>query len=63
MITINKPVSCDVISEYPCEVALDYRGLSTDTKPESAPNGSTFFEIDTGNVFGFDKGSGTWIAW
>ena len=39
---------------------LDYRGLSTDTKPTDAPNGSTFFEIDTGNAYMFNAAIGTW---
>lgn len=40
----------------------DYRGLSTDTKPEKAPNGSTFIEMDTGEAFFFDADSEQWRA-
>ena len=32
----------------------DYRGLSTDTKPEIAGNGALFLEEDTGNFYYFD---------
>ena len=40
----------------------DLRGLSTDTKPTGAevPNGSTFVEMDTGDVFMFDKTNTVW---
>ena len=37
----------------------DIRGLSTDTKP-TAPNGSTFIEMDTGKGFLFDAENGLW---
>lgn len=62
MITINR---CNSQSpcEYTCEEALDYRGKYTDEKPKCASNGSTFVEIDTGNVFCFDAETRTWIAW
>lgn len=40
----------------------DLRGLSSDTKPthDQVPNGSTFVEMDTGNVFIYDKANKTW---
>ncbi|MBQ6840420.1 MAG: hypothetical protein IJO45_06975 [Oscillospiraceae bacterium] len=40
----------------------DLRGLSTDTKPtgDEVPNGSTFLEMDTGNVYAFDKANTQW---
>ena len=42
--------------------AIEYRGLSTDTKPvEYVPNGSVFFEMDTSKVFMFDKDRGEWL--
>ena len=41
---------------------FDYRGLSSDTKPtDGVPNGSTFFEMDTGNFFMFNGASTTWV--
>lgn len=40
----------------------EYRGLSTDTKPEAAYNGSTFVEIDTGAVYYYDADSETWVT-
>lgn len=40
---------------------VEYRGLSTDTKPtENVVNGSSFIEIDTGKVYLFDADGGTW---
>lgn len=40
-----------------------YFGLSTDTKPDKdIINGSTFYCIDTGEVFMYDEENGTWIA-
>ena len=43
-------------------VVEDYRGVSGDTKPVllANRNGSTFYEIDTGNVFMYDGGSLAW---
>lgn len=40
---------------------MHYRGLSSDTKPTSPPNGSDFLEIDTGKVWYFDEDSGDWL--
>lgn len=42
----------------------DFVGLSTDTKPteSTVPNGATFIEMDTGNVYMFDKQNNTWRA-
>lgn len=41
----------------------DLRGLSTDTKPVNnlIGNGSTYFEMDTGDVFIYDEQHKTWI--
>ena len=40
---------------------VEYRGLSTDTKPTAdVINGSSFIEIDTGKVFLFDAAGETW---
>ncbi|MBR5823739.1 MAG: hypothetical protein IKY67_06320 [Paludibacteraceae bacterium] len=37
-------------------------GLSTDEKPtENVPNGSMFYELDTGKVYAFDKQNEIWI--
>ena len=39
-----------------------YRGLSTDEKPTvHVPNGSTFYEFDTVEVYVFDKDNERWI--
>ncbi len=40
----------------------DYRGKSTDEKPaRCVPNGSTFYEMDTGKLYMFDVDTGTWL--
>ena len=41
---------------------IEAAGLSTDEKPTSkVATGSTFLEVDTGDVFAFDEASQTWI--
>ena len=44
-------------------VQENYEGKSTDTKPvlTASRNGSTFFEIDTGNSYKFDGDTLTWL--
>lgn len=39
----------------------DLKGLSTDTKPLDAPNGSTFLEMNTGDVYMFNEAAKTWV--
>lgn len=40
----------------------DIRGKSTDEKPvKGVPNGSSFFEMDTGDVYMLDGDTGTWV--
>ena len=39
----------------------DVRGLSTDTKPMNLTNGSTFLEMNTGDVYIFNKAGNAWI--
>lgn len=43
-------------------VCWDLRGLSTDTKPtdDYIPNGSSFLEMDTGDVYFWDKAGSQW---
>lgn len=43
-----------------CGIRL-YVGLSTDDKPMNATNASRFFEMDTKEIFVFDKENLTWI--
>lgn len=42
------------------EPGWELKGLSSESKPLDAPNGSTFIEMDTGNVYMFDATGGTW---
>lgn len=59
MVTLNKPTTEDT---------LDFDGLSTDTKPTGyydglkITNGSTFFAMDTQEVFFYDEGTDSWLA-
>lgn len=46
--------------ELTVHAALDLRGLSSNPKPTDAPNGSTFWEMDTGKIFAFDKENNLW---
>lgn len=42
--------------------SAELKGLSTDTKPtDGIPNGSTFYEINTQDVYMFDEENQTWI--
>lgn len=47
---------------------LPFKGLSTDTKPTvkydslKITNGSTFFEMDTQDVYFYDGATDTWLA-
>lgn len=49
------------VGETDTQRVAEYRGLSTDTKPETAINGSVFIEIDTGDVFIFDADGEQWV--
>lgn len=42
------------------EPGWELKGLSSESKPLDAPNGSTFLEMDTGSVYMFDATNGTW---
>ena len=42
-------------------VVNEYYGLSTDTKPVDAPNGSVFYEIDTSSEYLYDKENDEWL--
>ena len=39
----------------------EFYGLSTDTKPVIAPNASTFYEMDTGDLYLFDATNTQWL--
>ena len=51
---------------YSNETAMSLFGLSTDTKPIDKykntilPNGSTYYEIDTGKLFMYDAQNQQW---
>ena len=60
MLTVTSPQT--VVQE------LGFKGKSTDTKPthywngQAIPNASTFYEIDTGNIYMYDADTKAWIA-
>lgn len=39
----------------------EFRGLSTDEKPDNAVNGSAFIEIDTGKIYFYNADDEVWI--
>ena len=41
---------------------VEYRGLSTDTKPAAPANGSKFHAMDTGVDYYYDADSENWIT-
>lgn len=54
-----------VIRQNRKDILVDIRGLSTDEKPTEAynkdiDNGSTFMEIDTGDIYFYDKENNEW---
>lgn len=42
-------------------ITNEYYGISTDQKPKSPPNASTFYEIDTGELYMYDAESKKWV--
>ena len=40
---------------------VELAGLSTDTKPTGFATGSSFFEVDTSDVYFYDEAGKTWI--
>lgn len=40
-----------------------FYGLSTDTKPDDAPNGSIYVEMDTSKIYTFDAENKDWNEW
>lgn len=46
----------------PTNMANEYSGLSTDTKPtDGVYQGSIFVEVDTGDVYFFDADGAQWV--
>ena len=41
--------------------SMEYRGLSTDSKPTDAPNGAAFLEMDTGDVYLYNADGPAWV--
>lgn len=42
-------------------MVMHYRGMSTDTKPDGVPNGSDFFEMDSGKTWYYDADGEEWL--
>ena len=45
----------------PTNMAEEWTGLSTDTKPATAYQGSIFVEVDTGKVYFYNEASSAWV--
>lgn len=58
MITIYK--NRNVLSATTGNNEYELKGLSTDEKPITFENGTTFIEIDTGKIYMFDAVSKQW---
>ena len=63
MVTVYKNRNVEALSGE--RLQLEFRGLSTDTKPltfenKDVQNGAVFIEIDTGKIFLFDLSSKEW---
>ena len=54
-----------MITMKPGNYINEYCGLSSDEKPIDAlvPNASLFLEIDTGDLYLFDRENGEWLLW
>lgn len=61
-------ITYDVNKQIGNEAELAFKGLSTDTKPTvthdgySIMNGSTFFEMDSQDVYFYDGTNDAWLA-
>lgn len=60
-------VTLDKMGGQNINKSAEFVGLSTDTKPldtdmADIPNGSSFFEIDTKNVYFFNKETNSWLG-
>lgn len=51
-----------MITYIPMNPHHQYVGLSTDSKPMNLDNGATFLEMDTGEIYFFDKENNMWRA-
>jgi hypothetical protein len=40
-----------------------YVGLSTDSKPTDAPNGSIYLEMNTGKIYFYNAAGEAWVEW
>lgn len=61
-VTIDNPVKSRLAGANVKAVAT-YYGLSTDTKPAKANNGSAFVEMNTGKLYFFNAAGGAWVEW
>ena len=50
------------VTMIPLSFYNEYRGKSTDQKPvDNVPNGSTFYEFDTVELYVFDADNKVWV--
>lgn len=61
-------ISYSVKAQLKDTAEFAFKGLSTDSKPtdvfigKNIGNGSTFFEMDTQEVYFYDGGTNSWLA-
>ena len=63
MVRILEAEPIAVFPEATGKTLIEAAGLSTDTKPTSSDyaTGSSFFEVDTGDVYLWDESSESWL--
>lgn len=62
MITVE-PIGDPALCKDKTVIPRSYYGKAKDEKPADVANGSTFLEIDTGNIFCFDAEDKVWHKW
>lgn len=61
-------ISYGITAQTDSDYKFSFKGLSTDTKPtgeylgKPIANTSTFFEMDTQDVYFYDGGTNAWLA-
>lgn len=61
-------ISYSLKAQTDSDYEYGFKGLSTDTKPtiefngKAIANGSTFFEMDTQDVYFYDGATNSWLA-
>lgn len=62
MVTVEQTKKDKLVGDGIAETVTIY-GLSTDTKPAAAANGSAFVEMDSGKLYFFNAAGNAWVEW